>query len=218
MPLQLERVARRLLESTPNYVEVAAVLTCALTARLLFVPGFWRASPEGSIAGALVVSVFLYACVDKGQLFSYLGWRRPRRPVYWLIAPVAGAAAALSVIWIVRHTGLGLGTDIPFRLLYGITMGPILEEILFRGAAFSVIYVTASSIQRLAKARIALAIVLSSLLFAIAHTTKIGAPWLVFFGMGVLYALFRWQSNSTAATALMHATYNAVIACAMLHW
>jgi hypothetical protein len=121
-------------------VEVAAVLTCALTARLLFVPRFWRATPGGSTAGALVVSVFLYACVDKGQLFSYLGWRRPRWPVYWLVAPVAGAAAAFSVIWIVRHTGLGLGTDIPFRLLYGITMGPILEEILFRGAAFSIIY------------------------------------------------------------------------------
>jgi membrane protease YdiL (CAAX protease family) len=40
----------------------------------------------------------------------------------------------------------------------------------------------------------------------------IGIPWIVFFGMGMLYALLRWRSNSTATAALMHATYNAVIA------
>jgi membrane protease YdiL (CAAX protease family) len=34
--------------------------------------------------------------------------------------------------------------------------------------------------------------------------------------MGVVYALQRWRSNSTATAALMHATYNAVIALKML--
>jgi hypothetical protein len=58
---------------------------------------------------------------------------------------------------------------------------------------------------------------LSSLLFALAHTSTMGIPWLVLFGMGMLYALLRWRSNSTAAAALMHATYNAVISLAMLH-
>jgi membrane protease YdiL (CAAX protease family) len=43
-----------------------------------------------------------------------------------------------------------------------------------------------------------------------------GIPWRVFFGMGALYALLRWRSNSTAAAALMHAMYNAVVAFAML--
>jgi membrane protease YdiL (CAAX protease family) len=116
----------------------------------------------------------------------------------------------------IRITGLSLGTDAPGRLLYGITVGPIVEEVIFRGAAFSVIYVTASSIGGLANSRIALSIAVSSLLFALAHTTLIGIQWIVFFGMGMLYALLRWRSNSTAAAALMHATYNAVIACVML--
>jgi membrane protease YdiL (CAAX protease family) len=53
-----------------------------------------------------------------------------------------------------------------------------------------------------------IAIVLSSLLFAVAHTKAMGIPWLVFFGMGMLYALLRRQSTS----AVMHA----VIAFAML--
>ena len=76
---------------------------------------------------------------------------------------------------------------------------------------------TAASIKGLLGLRLAIAIVLSSLLFALAHTRTMGIPWFVFFGMGTLYAILRWRSNSTAAAALMHATYNAVIALAMLH-
>jgi hypothetical protein len=39
----------------------------------------------------------------------------------------------------------------------------------------------------------------------------------LFFGTGTLYAMMRWRSNSTATAALMHATYNGMIALAMLH-
>jgi membrane protease YdiL (CAAX protease family) len=81
----------------------------------------------------------------------------------------------------------------------------------------SPIYVTAASIKGLVGVRLAIAMAISSLLFALAHTRTMGISWLVFFGMGTLYALLRWRSNSTAAAALMHATYNAVIALAMLH-
>jgi hypothetical protein len=59
-----------------------------------------------------------------------------------------GLVAALVVIWIIRVAGLSLGTDAPGRLLYGVTVGPIVEEVIFRGAAFSVIYATASSITK----------------------------------------------------------------------
>jgi membrane protease YdiL (CAAX protease family) len=76
--------------------------------------------------------------------------------------------------------------------------------------------VTAASIKGLHGLRLGIAIVLSSLLFAVAHTRTMGIPWFVFFGMGTLYALLRWRSNSTAVAALMHTTYNAVIALAML--
>jgi membrane protease YdiL (CAAX protease family) len=187
----LGRAFSRLLESTPNYIEVTAVLAVALIGRLLLLPDIWKTSPQACVASALLASVLLHACLDKGRLFTYFAW-------------------------IIRVAGLSLGTDAPGRLLYGVTVGPIVEEVIFRGAAFSVIYATASSIGGLANSRIALSIAVSSLLFALAHTTLIGIPWLVFFGMGMLYALLRWRSNSTAAAALMHATYNAVIAYAML--
>jgi membrane protease YdiL (CAAX protease family) len=168
------------------------------------------------VAVALFVSILVYACVDCGQLFSYFGWVHPRRRIFWLHALLAGAAAATLVIAILYAKHTPLGQTSTATLLYGVTIGPIIEEILFRGAASSVINVTAASIKGLLRLRLAIAIVLSSLLFALAHTRTMGIPCLVFFGMGTLYALLRWRSNSTATSALTHATYNAVIALAML--
>ena len=168
------------------------------------------------MAVALFVTILVYPCVDRGQLFAYFGWVRPRRRIFWLYALIAGAAAAALVIAILHAEHTPLGQTAPATLLYGITIGPIIEEILFRGAAFSVIYVTAASVKGLLGLRLAIAIALSSLFFAVAHTRTMGIPLLVFFAMGTLYALLRWRSNSTAAAALMHATYNTVIAIAML--
>jgi membrane protease YdiL (CAAX protease family) len=216
MTSRLQRAFSRLLDSSPNYVEVTALLATALASRLLFLPTFWKASPQACVAVALFVSILVYACVDRGQLFAYFGWVHPRRRAFWLYALIAGAAAAALVIAILHAEHIPLGRSLPATLLYGVTIGPVVEEILFRGAAFSVIYVTAASIKGLLRLRLAIAIVFSSLLFAVAHTRTMGIPWLVFFGMGTLYALLRWRSNSTAAAALMHAMYNAVVAFAML--
>jgi membrane protease YdiL (CAAX protease family) len=217
MTSRLQRAISRLLDSSPNYVEITALLAAALAGRLLFLPAFWKDSPQACVAVAMFVSILVYACVDRGQLFAYFGWVHPRRRIFWLYALMAGAVAAALVIAILHAKHTPLGHTSPATLLYGITIGPIIEEILFRGAAFSVIYVTAGSIKGLLGLRLAIAIVLSSLLFAVAHTRTMGIPWIVFFGMGTLYALMRWRSTSTAAAALMHATYNAVIALAMLH-
>jgi membrane protease YdiL (CAAX protease family) len=169
------------------------------------------------VAVALFVSVLVYACIDRGQLFAYFGWVHPRRRIFWLYELIAGVAAATLVIAILHVEHPSLGQTSPTTLLYGVTIGPIIEEILFRGAAFSVIYVTAASIKALLRPRLAIAIVLSSLLFALAHTRRMGIPWIMFFAMGTLYVLLRWRSNSTATAALMHATYNAAIALAILH-
>jgi membrane protease YdiL (CAAX protease family) len=213
----LRRAFSRLLDSTPNYVEVTAVLAAVLIARALYLPDIWKASPRPCVAVALFVSVFLYACVDRGRLFSYFGWAKPPRLVFWLYALLSGALAAIVVLSVVRIAHMSLGAASRETLLYGVTLGPILEELLFRGVTFSVIYVTACPVQNRARLQIALAIVGSSLLFALAHTNTVGIPLLLFFGTGSLYAMMRWRSNSTATAALMHAAYNAMIALAMLH-
>ena len=184
MASPLRRASSRLRESTPNYVEVTAVLAVALIGRILLLSNLWRGCSQACVAATLLVTVFLYACVDKGKPFTYLGWIHPRRRLWWGYASTGGVLGALAVIWIVRVAGFSLGSDAPGRLIYGVTVGPIVGEVVFRGAAFSVVYVTATLISTTPQARLWSAICVSSLLFAFAHTTIIDIPWTVFFGMG----------------------------------
>jgi membrane protease YdiL (CAAX protease family) len=212
----LRRTSSRLLASAPNYIEVTALLSIAVYARLLQACFFWTASVQPRVATSLTVTLFLYACIGKGQIFHYLGWMNPRRPAYWFYAVAGGGICALLVIELMRIAGNSLGAASPSALLYGVTIGPIIEESIYRGAGFSVTYITACSVKGLAKLRIVLPIALTSLLFAWSHTRAMSLPWLLIFAMSVVYALLRWRSNSTAITAAMHAVYNAVIAFAML--
>jgi hypothetical protein len=82
------------------------------------------------------------------------------RGIFWLYALIAGAAAAALVIAILHAEDIPLGQTSRATLLYGVTIGPIIEEILFRGAAFSVVYLTVASTKGLLGLRLAIAIVL----------------------------------------------------------
>jgi membrane protease YdiL (CAAX protease family) len=212
----LKRTSARLLASTPNYLEVTAVMVLAVVSRFLFKPRFWSFNPKMCVSIALFAVIFIYACLDKGQILSYLGWVKPRRKIYWIYTIMAGAVGACAALFLLHSARIPVGSASPTQLLYGASVGPIIEEVIFRGATFSVIYVTACSSRLLAHWRIGLSIVVSSLLFVWCHTRAIGVPWIVIFLMGVAYALVRWRSNSTATSALMHATYNCVIAIAMI--
>jgi membrane protease YdiL (CAAX protease family) len=174
MDFVLRRTSSRLLESAPNYIEVTALLSIAVCARLLHAHFFWNASVQPRVAASLTVTLFLYGCIGKGQILNYLGWRKSRRRAYWFYAVAGGSLCALLVIELMRITGNPLGVAPASEPLYGVTIGPIIEEVIYRGAAFSVIYLSACSMAGLAKLRIALAIALSSLLFAWSHTSAMG--------------------------------------------
>jgi hypothetical protein len=135
----LARTSSRLLVSAPNYIEVTALLSSAVYARLLQARFFWTASVQPRVATSLTVTLFLYACIGKGQIFQHLGWRKPRRPAYWLYGIAGGSTCAFLVIELVRITGNSLGAASPSAQLYGVTIGPIIEESIYRGAGFSVI-------------------------------------------------------------------------------
>jgi membrane protease YdiL (CAAX protease family) len=213
----LGRATARLLASSPNYLEVTFMIALTIASGFLFKPYFWSFSPRLCVSIASVAVIFLYACLGKWQIFTYLGWVAPRRWGYWLYAIFAGAAGAGAALFLLHGTGLSVGSAPATELLYGVTLGPVVEEVIFRGAAFSVVYVTACSAKVLTRWRIGISVVLTSLLFVWSHTRSIGIPWIVIFSMGIAYALLRWRSNSTAAAALMHATYNGVITVAMIH-
>jgi membrane protease YdiL (CAAX protease family) len=210
------RTTARLLRSSPNYIEVTILIVAIAAGRLLMKPMFWHFSSILCVAFATLAVFLSYVALGKGKVLEYLGWIKPRRPAYWIYGVLAGASLAGVVLLLLRLTHTPLGHSPDNVLFYGFTVGPIVEEVIYRGAAFSVIYVAACSIRAAMHWRIALAIIVTSLLFVVSHTLVIGIPWLSILVMGFAYGLMRWRSNSTAVTAVMHACYNLLIAAAMV--
>ena len=166
----ISRTSTRLLASAPNYIEASALIAIAVASRLLHHPIFWSFNARLCASIALIITVFLYACVGKGQILAYLGWVKPRSPIDWLYALVGGLSGAAVVALLMRSTGGSLGTASANELFYGATIGPIIEEIIYRGAAFSVVYVTACSFNTLgALADRVTSLALFSVLRMVAH-------------------------------------------------
>jgi membrane protease YdiL (CAAX protease family) len=210
------RTSAKLLHSTPNYLEVTAIIGLALATRLLWSPILWQHGATAITPIAVVITILLYGCLGHGKLFEYVGWVKPRQRVFWINAILSGVAGAIATISIMHLARVSLGSAPTGELMFGLTVGPIVEEMVYRGAAFSAIYVTAGSSKWLTSARIVVSIFVSALLFALSHGLHLSLRTLLIFGMGLGYGTLRWRSNSTAASALMHLSYNAVIALAML--
>jgi len=81
--------------------------------------------------------------------------------------------------------------------LDGVVVGPVVEEILFRGLFYGVL------LKRFAPGG---AMVISSLLFAAAHEDL--AYFLPLFYFGLVVAWFRWKSGSLGLSILIHCLSN----------
>jgi hypothetical protein len=143
--------------------------------------------------------------------WASLGWTRPRSGLWWCV--VAGPALALSV----AAVGVALRTpeiDMPMRdlladrmsvLLVGLfatTLGPLCEELAFRGFLLPLV---ARSLGRTA------GVIVAALPFALGHGPQYGWSWrhvLLVALAGVAFGWVRLLSRSTLAAAVVHAGYN----------
>jgi membrane protease YdiL (CAAX protease family) len=141
-----------------------------------------------------------------------LGWVTPSGSLIlslMLGVPLAFAIAALGAL--LRTPEI----EMPFRellsdrlsiLLVGVsavTIGPVFEELTFRGFLFPLIARTTG---------VAPAIVLTALPFALLHGPQYGWSWrhlLLITFAGCAFGCERYRTGSTLAAALMHSTYNA---------
>jgi membrane protease YdiL (CAAX protease family) len=94
-------------------------------------------------------------------------------------------------------------------VLLQVTLGPVLEEILFRGYLFALLL---WALTRLRKTQWNETVVpLGAVVFAVVHLAQPGANWLqaacITF-TGALYGAIRNASGSAAAAAMAHAAYN----------
>jgi membrane protease YdiL (CAAX protease family) len=156
-----------------------------------------------TISLSLIGSLYAIIRLRHGHgVWAQLGWIWPAR--IHLVAALAGGI------------GLGIGVDIIAHattptthvihlwnliLLDGL-LGPIIEESLFRGCLLPAVARTTGP---------TVGIAATAVLFATLHPLNTLVQWLCFLVTGTAFGWIRVKSGSTAASALMHAVYNATL-------
>jgi membrane protease YdiL (CAAX protease family) len=184
----------------------------------LLLLGSWQflAAPGGrnGFVGCVGTAVFLiFAWVSLDRL-KELGLEHARwgsaRGVFWLKAAGTGAIAGAVVFTLASLSGQGmkLSNDVKLAVLE-VTLGPVLEEIVFRGYLFALLLWV---LTRLGKKRWnALIVPLGALVFAVVHLSRPGTSWLqmaCITSTGAVYGAIRYASGSTGPAAMAHAAYN----------
>jgi uncharacterized protein len=93
---------------------------------------------------------------------------------------------------------------------FGVFVAPTAEELAFRGFLLPALSGRIGSI---------VATILTSVLFAWLHAGQLGHAWgpvAVLFFVSVVLCIVRLETNSVAATALLHSSYNATLFIAMI--
>ena len=165
----------------------------------------------GGLVQVAVMSGILYWIVRGGPPAWVLAWRRPRS---W------GAAAGWMVLVLVGILILGAATNpllqpgeeqgyvpdrwrpddaAPFAANLALTAlaVPVVEELTFRGAGYSLLVRFGRPI----------AVVGTAILFGVGHGLVLALPILVAFGIGL--AWLRGRTNSVFPGMILHGTFNA---------
>jgi len=94
-------------------------------------------------------------------------------------------------------------TDAYLTAIFAITLGPLMEELFFRGFLYPVLA---------RRTGVFWAIILTALPFGLIHAVQYGYAWgavLVIFLVGIVLTTIRAVTKSTAASFLAHVGYNA---------
>ena len=184
----------------------------------LLLLGSWQflaaSGARNGIIGCIGTAAFLiFARLNLDRLkelgLDHARWRSVPSGT-WLLAACAGFIAGGVVFTLASLSAQGMRLSDDRRLiLLQVTLGPVLEEILFRGYLFALL------LWGLAKARKThwnvLVITLEALVFAVVHMSHRGASWLqmaCITSTGAVYGGIRYTSGSAAPAAVAHAAYN----------
>jgi membrane protease YdiL (CAAX protease family) len=116
----------------------------------------------------------------------------------------------VTVSWIASVSGEGIRlSNDRKRLLLQVTLGPVLEEIVFRGYVFALLH---WALTRIGRSRWnPWVVVIAAVLFAVVHLAHPGVNWVqmaCITSTGALYGWIRYFSGSAAPAAVSHGTYN----------
>ena len=184
---------------------------------LLLVPALQAlgsTSPRREVAGGIeACGFFLVACASLGELkalgLAFIEWNRVRRTAI-AACMLAGFVAGGAIIAVANLSSQRIGAESEWnRAVLAITLGPISEEIVFRG------YILTAAIwltRQISESRAAaLSILCTAVLFSLAHVGTRGITGLQLSCAamtGCLYGWVRVHYCSTAAAAVTHGMYN----------
>ena len=127
------------------------------------------------------------------------------------VAAVSGILAGSIVFAIGTTSGQNMRLADNWELaILQMTLGPVLEEIVFRGYLFAFLMWLLSNPAN-DTARGPSVVVFAAVVFALVHLAQPGVNWLqlaCITSTGTLYGWIRWRSGSTAPAAVSHAAYN----------
>ena len=185
----------------------------------LLLLGSWQLlSAGGNRNGALglagTVTFLVFAVRSLGKLtemgFSLAAWRAVPGGM-WPLAIVSGMAMGgmIYCVGIAAGSNMKLAADWKLIVLQ-ISLGPVVEEIVFRGYLFTLLEFMFRRIRPSGVAN-ATVVAVAGALFSIAHVAQPGGSWLQFWcigATGIVYGIIRLRCQSTAASAAAHAAYN----------
>lgn len=157
--------------------------------------------------------------VQYGRPFwESLGWRPMRIPILHPITAGWAAAIAVNVLgYLIRTpntanplTDLMQGrTALLLIAFFGVTLGPLAEELAFRGFLQPLLIRTFGVVP---------GILAASLPFGMLHFPEYGYSWrhaLLICGAGAAFGWMRHHTGSTKASTLMHSAYNLLFFAAL---
>jgi len=173
------------------------------------------AAKPSAFACALLLTLLLfiygYRVLGTTEWLRRLGWVPPRQG-FWLYSLIAGLAAAGGVWWFARIFHQSLGRVPPSqRILLASSSGPMIEEMLFRGLLFWLIFELLRRIGLPLTAAVGATVFLTAIAFALSHNDRHGPRLYATILTGIAFGWMRVRSGSTAAATVMHAVYNLVL-------
>src|SRR5215831_13902026 len=128
---------------------------------------------------------------------------------------ILGATSALSVLLISAFLPSSGQTPLEKLLtsrsavlmfaVFGVAVAPLLEEVIFRGFLFQVLWEIGGS---------RVAILVTAALFALLHAGQLAGNWgsvVLIFVVGCVLSFVRYRSNSIIPSFIVHTSYNAVL-------
>ena len=170
--------------------------------------------PRRQIAGLIEACAFLVVAISSAGRLKSLGleftaWNRVgRRGSLGSLA--MGLFAGCCIVAVAGISHQPLGTENGWnKAVLAVTIGPVLEEVLFRGYLLTAGLLLMRHLWPLRSP--ATAVVAVAVVFSMAHLTTPGAHLLQLVCIvltGCLYGYIRLRYRSTAAAALAHGAYN----------